>query len=229
MIVVIPVQQLYTPCSDNLALLLYSHSSVIPWSQVIAPNPITCIYWLKKLYSSFLISFSTTFSFKNFCTGACRLWNNSRYTRFILGRRPYQPLRRSRVTLPIVRMRNSELSMHAEEGSMRTQKWGFYIWHCVHLVLSVSCIANSLPVWHWTCACAAPDIAMFYNTKKDAVLRMLYFLLGSSCRDDGDSQESRWEKELMEVCDGKWVAVSSSEGESWATVSDRGQTDDCEC
>ena len=51
---------------------------------------------------------------------------------------------------------------------------------------------------------------MFYNTKKDAVVicsptyeAMFYFLLGSSCRDDGDSQESRWEKELMEVCDGK--------------------------
>ena len=54
---------------------------------------------------------------------------------------------------------------------------------------------------------------------------MLYFLLGSSCRDDGDS---RWEKELMEVCDGKWIAVSSSEGESWATVSDREQTGDFE-
>ena len=50
---------------------------------------------------------------------------------------------------------------------------------------------------------------MFCNTKKDAVVicsptyeAMLYFLLGSSCRDDGDSQQSRWEKELMKVCDG---------------------------
>ena len=41
-------------------------------------------------------------------------------------------------------------------------------------------------------------------------------------------QESRWEKELMEVCDGKWITVSSSEGESWATVSDREQTGDFE-
>ena len=53
---------------------------------------------------------------------------------FSLGRGP------SRVTPLIVRMRNSELCMHAEEGSMHTQKWGFY-----DIVLYVSCIASSLP------------------------------------------------------------------------------------